>query len=1234
MKYKKKLYSVFLASTALVLFLILVSSTASAAAQSASPAAAYAYVAFSDNNSITAIDTATDSVAATIPVGAYPVDVAVSPDGTRAYAVNCYGSSISAIDATTNKVIATIRGVLSPWGVAITPDGTKAYVTERNEGSNSVYVIDTATNNIVDTIHTGYTNLGVAVTPDGKKVYVASRNSVSVIDATNDNAITTISTTEKPFDVAVTPDGTKAYVTNYNSVSVIDTATDNITATIAPIGIGSYRITITPDGTRAYLSNFAGLAVDVIDLTTNTIIATIPAGQSPGRTVITSDETKAYVPTNIGGFPSGRGADQDNVFLVINTATNSVMSTVSVRNNPPTTNPVMITNTESSTPTINWTYHDAEGDPQQQYQIGVWTGQGGTETIVWAIAPKSMDTSIMYGGSPLSSGTTYYVRVKAFDGYNWGEWSETSFVSSFTQVIDTTFKPNPNGYQFENFKTPWPFLLSWETFRYTFGSELVDDNDIANKFYDMEYAEGIRDGCCFGMSASSLALYQNNYQSWDLGNNRDASVPNPKWGIFPNFVSTPADWTKYYQGRWLCPSVLEEVNSYSDKNAVYNAIKNHMSNGNWKNDPMVIVYAWWSDAYTDTNNNGQYDEGEPYQGNGNKIGENAHAVVPYKIWESPNGGSAKVFIYDSNHPDNDNLYFVFNLKQNTVFPLIDGNTGKYVGDNDNYFKINAISAVSLSSIKQKPDRIPSFEGVTSYAHILYTDVFGNRLGYLGKEYMNNILGAYKVWPTPGQGEVNDSSETYFIPEDMNLKREIIGLNDGIATVTAFKGNSLVTVAARVSPGSVDELNIPKDGSSVGFTSGKGTSILSLMLEKQETGVAQIVRADISQIEANGAIVLSNVDGTIVVQNHGLPRTCSLYLEQVGFSPNSDDSIKNIVIEGDSTIIVKPSDWNEIANSEIIIEHDVGSDGIVDSVETIRKKDATPPSSITNLQSTNGITWINWAWTNPTDSDFNHTEIYLNDIFQTNTSAEYFNATGLEPETEYTIGTRTVDISGNINETLVNSTVTTLAELASDTEKPVIESVVLYPANTTAGSTINVNVATTDNIDVTGVTASSIQLTKTDGFWQGSIIAPSSIGSYSLLITAKDAAGNIAETTKNYKVVAPTGSLGVGISPKTTTASTTGKTIDYTIKIKSIQNFDDVARVNVTMTGLPANYQVPLEWFNWNNQTVNVSSNSTISLPLRLTIPPGQSAGRKAFKVSANSTSWITTAFDSGVITIS
>ncbi len=87
-------------------------------------------------------------------------------------------------------------------------------------------------------------------------------------------------------------------------------------------------------------------------------------------------------------------------------------------------------------------------------------------------------------------------------------------------------------------------------------------------------------------------------------------------------------------------------------------------------------------------------------------------------------------------------------------------------------------------------------------------------------------------------------------------------------------------------------------------------------------------------------------------------------------------------------------------------------------------DTTPPASITNLQNTTfAPDHINWTWNDPADADFSKAMIFLNGTFQTNVSkgVQFFSATGLIPDTLYTITTQTVDISGNINSTLVNHT---------------------------------------------------------------------------------------------------------------------------------------------------------------------------------------------------------------------
>tara|TARA_B100000315_G_scaffold260775_1_gene325086 strand:+ start:1015 stop:1377 length:363 start_codon:yes stop_codon:yes gene_type:complete len=86
----------------------------------------------------------------------------------------------------------------------------------------------------------------------------------------------------------VTQSPTRAYVTNNASgtVSVIDVATNTVIATI-PVEDAPNGVAITPDGTRVYVTNWLSNTVSVIDVSTNTVISTISVGDGPNGVAIT-----------------------------------------------------------------------------------------------------------------------------------------------------------------------------------------------------------------------------------------------------------------------------------------------------------------------------------------------------------------------------------------------------------------------------------------------------------------------------------------------------------------------------------------------------------------------------------------------------------------------------------------------------------------------------------------------------------------------------------------------------------------------------------------------------------------------------------------------------------------------------------------------------------------------------------------------------------------------------------
>lgn len=275
-------------------------------------------------NTVSVINTSTNTVVGNIIVGGSPFGVAVNNDGSRVYVSNYRTNSVSVINTFTNVVTNTIAVGNLPMGVAVHPDGSKVYVT--NQLSNTVSVINTTTNTVTASIPVSLQPQGITVSPDGTRVYVANVNSnnVTVINSANNVVLGVIGVGVQPITVALSPDGSRLYVPNYgnNNISVINTTNNSVITTIST-GTNPNGVAVSPDGTRVYVTNQNSANVTVIDARNNTVIATVGVNNNPQGISITSDGTKAYV-CNFGS----------NNVSVINTATNAVIATVAVGSVP------------------------------------------------------------------------------------------------------------------------------------------------------------------------------------------------------------------------------------------------------------------------------------------------------------------------------------------------------------------------------------------------------------------------------------------------------------------------------------------------------------------------------------------------------------------------------------------------------------------------------------------------------------------------------------------------------------------------------------------------------------------------------------------------------------------------------------------------------------------------------------------------------------------------------------
>jgi YVTN family beta-propeller protein len=90
-----------------------------------SGAASFSYITNSCDNTVSVVDTGTNTATATVNVGSLPFGVAANPDGTKVYVTNYLSNNVSVIDTVTNTITATVNVGSLPFGVAVSPDGKK-----------------------------------------------------------------------------------------------------------------------------------------------------------------------------------------------------------------------------------------------------------------------------------------------------------------------------------------------------------------------------------------------------------------------------------------------------------------------------------------------------------------------------------------------------------------------------------------------------------------------------------------------------------------------------------------------------------------------------------------------------------------------------------------------------------------------------------------------------------------------------------------------------------------------------------------------------------------------------------------------------------------------------------------------------------------------------------------------------------------------------------------------------
>ncbi|MBZ0156897.1 MAG: beta-propeller fold lactonase family protein [Alphaproteobacteria bacterium] len=253
------------------------------------------------SNSVTFIDTATNTVKGTVYIGRSPHEGFFTPDGREVWVVVRGENYISVIDPATYRETGRIATTSGPGMVVFHPGGKYAYVC--NSFNPVMEVVDVAQRAVVKRIGVvSPFSPYLVMTPDQREIWLTHKDAgkVTRIDAERLEVLGVFDTgfITNHLHFAKTSKGVLVYVTvgGENVVKVFTAdAAPKLVATI-PVGALPHGIWPSDDGSRMYVGLENSDAVDVIDTDANRVVTRIPVGQAPQALVYVS-----------GAVPQGAG---------------------------------------------------------------------------------------------------------------------------------------------------------------------------------------------------------------------------------------------------------------------------------------------------------------------------------------------------------------------------------------------------------------------------------------------------------------------------------------------------------------------------------------------------------------------------------------------------------------------------------------------------------------------------------------------------------------------------------------------------------------------------------------------------------------------------------------------------------------------------------------------------------------------------------------------------------------
>jgi len=232
------------------------------------------------SNSVSVIDTATNTVESTIGVQGDPAGVVISPDARTAYVANAGSLAISRIDLSVSP--ARLLGEIpTPFGgpveLAITPNASALWLVYVGTGRLARVDLSKSPPSVGSSFSDGSPNgaLDIALSPDGRTGYVTDpvQGQVTPFDLATGapGAPIKVGTTPAapgsacserasscPYGIAAAPNGSELYVADQDSheLSIVELNKGDHVRNVSLPGAGALRqgIAVSPDGSTVYVA--------------------------------------------------------------------------------------------------------------------------------------------------------------------------------------------------------------------------------------------------------------------------------------------------------------------------------------------------------------------------------------------------------------------------------------------------------------------------------------------------------------------------------------------------------------------------------------------------------------------------------------------------------------------------------------------------------------------------------------------------------------------------------------------------------------------------------------------------------------------------------------------------------------------------------------------------------------------------------------------------------------------